>query len=52
MKISVCIPTYEMAGHGAAFLLRALESIKQQTIKDLEVVVSDHSENEEIRDIC
>ena len=52
MKISVCIPTYEMGGRGAAFLSRALESVKLQTVKDLEIVVSDHSEDDCIQKLC
>ena len=52
MKISVCIPTYEMGGRGAAFLSRALESVKLQTVKDLEIIVSDHSEDDCIQKLC
>ena len=52
MKISICIPTYEMGGRGAAFLSRAIESVKLQTVKDLEIVVSDHSKDDCVQQVC
>ena len=52
MKISICIPTYEMGGRGASFLSRALESVKLQTVKDLEIVVSDHSKDNCVQQVC
>ena len=44
-KISVCIPTYEMRGFGAAFLKQCLDILKKQTFKDFDVVISDYSNN-------
>lgn len=52
MRFSICIPTYEMHGHGGACLERLLDSIYRQTCKDVEVVVSDHSRIDDIETIC
>jgi len=52
MKVSICIPTYEMHGKGTEFLFTALKSIKNQTYKNIEIVVSDHSSNEKIKRLC
>lgn len=49
--ISVCIPTYEMAGKGAKFLAAALDSLKAQSFTDFEVVISDQSDTQEVADI-
>jgi glycosyltransferase involved in cell wall biosynthesis len=49
--ISVCIPTYEMAGEGAKFLSAALDSLKAQSFTDFEVVISDQSDTQEVADI-
>lgn len=50
--ISITIPTYEMNGIGKLFFENSLTYIAKQTFKDFEVVVSDHSESNEILDIC
>lgn len=52
MKVSVCIPTYEMRGEGARFLEESFDALSSQTFKDFEVVVSDNSANDAIRDVC
>lgn len=52
MKISICIPTYEMGGKGKDVLKRNLDIFKNQTYKDFEVVVSDNSEDNEIKNLC
>jgi glycosyltransferase involved in cell wall biosynthesis len=49
---SVCIPAYEMHGRGAAFLARSLAALDRQTLRDFEVVVSDHSANDELETLC
>jgi glycosyltransferase involved in cell wall biosynthesis len=41
-----------MGGKGSLLLKRALDSIRDQSYKDLEVVISDHSVNEEIEKLC
>lgn len=51
-KISIAIPTYEMKGYGKKFLEELFISIQKQTYKDIEVVVSDHSENNDILELC
>ena len=52
MKISICIPAYEMAGKGSTYLEQLFYSIKQQTYNNFEVIVSDHSVNQDIQRIC
>jgi glycosyltransferase involved in cell wall biosynthesis len=52
MKISICIPVYEMHGKGSTYLENLFFSIKQQTYKNFEVIVSDHSANAELKNIC
>lgn len=50
--ISVCIPTYEMKGLGATFLKESLDILDKQTFKDFDVVISDHSINNSIKNLC
>lgn len=52
MKVSICIPTWEQYGRGVEFIKNNLEKISEQTYKDFEVVISDHSQNDEIKNIC
>lgn len=47
-KISIAIPTFEAYGKGAEFLDDLLRTIEIQTFKDFEVVISDHSEDDEV----
>ena len=51
-KISIAIPTYEMKLSGVFFLEISLNKICQQSFKDIEVVISDHSVNDEIKNLC
>lgn len=51
-KISIAIPTYEMKGHGPKFLEELFVSIQNQTYKNIEVVISDHSKNNDILELC
>ena len=46
--ISICIPAYK----GLNFLTRLLDSIKDQTFKDFEVIVTDDSPDDEVRRLC
>jgi hypothetical protein len=48
---SIAIPTYEMAGKGAEFLNFSLDILNKQTFKDFEVVISDHSLNDEVKNV-
>lgn len=53
MKVSVCIPTYAMQGQGINFLSVAIKSVAiQQEVEDIEIVVSDHSIGDEVKDLC
>jgi glycosyltransferase involved in cell wall biosynthesis len=47
-KISICIPTYEANGRGVEFLSKNITSILEQSYENFEIVISDHSKNEEI----
>lgn len=49
-KISICIPCYEMRDRGVEFLESLLWSVVAQTYKNVEVVISDHSEDSKIED--
>jgi glycosyltransferase involved in cell wall biosynthesis len=51
-RVSIAIPCYEMGGRGAECLDVALTSIESQTYRDLEVVVADHSVDDEIEQLC
>ena len=50
--ISICVPCYEMGGKGVKFLSEMLDSVERQTFRNYEVVISDHSENDEIQHFC
>src|SRR5574343_1107092 len=52
MKISICIPTYEMNGIASEFLSRSFNMLKKQTYKDFEVIVSDNSHYDDIKNLC
>jgi glycosyltransferase involved in cell wall biosynthesis len=52
LKLSICVPVYEMKGKGAYFLYRLLETIHNQSYNNYEVVVSDHSIGEELKNVC
>lgn len=49
---SICIPTYEMNGRGVDYLRFSFDCLKNQTFLDFEVVVSDHSIENEIALLC
>ena len=51
-KISICIPTYEMGGYGVEYLNHSLNILSKQTYQDFEIVISDQSENNDIKDLC
>jgi glycosyltransferase involved in cell wall biosynthesis len=50
--ISIGIPVYEMGGQGISFLDYCLGTIYPQTFSDYEIVISDHSKNDEIKLYC
>ena len=46
--ISICIPTYEFKGDGVKYLSELLDSLRKQTFKNFDIVVSDHSLDDKI----
>lgn len=52
MRFSIVIPTWEQYGKGTFFLNQLFNSIKKQSFKDFEIIISDHSKNEEIKNLC
>ena len=46
-KVSICIPAY----NNAAEVKRLLESIRMQTFRDMEIILTDDSTNEEIAEL-
>jgi glycosyltransferase involved in cell wall biosynthesis len=50
--LSICIPTYEMHGKGAKFLEHSFKLLEIQTFKDFNIVISDHSLDDKIKDLC
>lgn len=50
-KVSIAIPAYEMHGKGAEFLNFALNGIYHQTYKNIEVIISDHSLNDDVQNV-
>lgn len=51
-KISIAIPTYEMGGRGREALEFSFEKIATQSFKNFDVVISDHSKDNAIKDLC
>jgi len=51
-KISVCIPAYEMEGHGVDYLEFSLQKLEEQDFRDFEVVISDQSTDTRIEELC
>jgi glycosyltransferase involved in cell wall biosynthesis len=49
-KISISIATYEANGNGLNFIKKNVESFKKQTYKNIELVISDHSINDDIKE--
>jgi len=49
---SIAIPTWEFHGKGKYFLYDLLESIRDQTLPPSEIIISDHSVNNDIYDMC
>ena len=50
--ISICIPTYEMSGRGVGYLTHSFNILSKQSFKDFDVVISDHSQNDDIKKLC
>ena len=52
MKISICIPTWEQYGRGLDFLKNNFDCILNQTYKNFNVIISDHSLDDNIKNLC
>jgi|TARA_B100002019_G_C21242635_1_gene586415 glycosyltransferase involved in cell wall biosynthesis len=52
MKVSIAVPVFEYYGFGVEMLDDMFRTISQQTLKDVEVVISDHSVDTEIEEYC
>ena len=50
--LSICIPTYEMKGKGNIFLKQSFDVLASQTFKDFDIVISDHSKDDQIKNLC
>ena len=48
---SIAIPTYGYNGNGVDFLNFSLELLYTQTFKDFEVIISDHSIDDTIKEV-
>lgn len=51
MKVSVAIPCYDMNGKGDFFLDFNIEKIARQTHRDIEIVISDHSKTDIVKNV-
>lgn len=49
---SITIPTYGYDGKGSEFLEFSFKKLKNQTFKDFNVIISDHSIDDTIKQIC
>lgn len=47
-KISICIPVWEQHGVGLPYLKDLIHSIQRQTFQNWELIISDHSKNDDI----
>ena len=52
MKLSVAVPTFEYYGRGVEVLDDMFRTISIQTLRDVEVVISDNSINDDIHNYC
>ena len=50
--ISIAMPTYESFGRGVEFLEFQFQKFLEQTYKDFELVISDHSRDDNIQQLC
>jgi glycosyltransferase involved in cell wall biosynthesis len=50
--ISICIPTYEMKGMGVEYLEYSFNILYSQTYTNFEIIISDHSTSNEIKELC
>ena len=51
-KISIAIPTHDRGVNGGLWLSELFETLKFQTFKDFDIVISDQSKNNIIYNTC
>lgn len=51
LKISICVPTWEQYKKGVIFLKELFDTIKKQTYKNFDVIISDHSIGDDIHSL-
>lgn len=51
-RLSICIPAYDMGGKGAEYLAESFDHLKNQSLADFEVVVSDQSDSDGVAQVC
>jgi hypothetical protein len=49
---SICIPTWEIRGIGSHYLEYSFNILAQQTFKDFDIIISDNSYNNSIKEVC
>lgn len=49
---SIAIPTYEMHGNGTSFLEFQFKILEKQSFNSFDIVISDHSSNDDIKNLC
>lgn len=52
MKLSIAIPCWNMNGFGREILKFSLDILSKQSMKDFEVVITDHSIDNDLKDLC
>lgn len=52
MRFSIAIPAHDRGENGPIWMKELLDSIKIQSFKDLEIIVSDQSKNNNILNVC
>ena len=52
VKVSIAVPAYEHFDRGVEFLDDLFRTISIQTLKEVEVVVSDHSTEDNVEKFC
>jgi len=51
-EITIAIPSHDRGENGPKWMRELLDSLKQQTFQDFDVVVSDQSKNDNIMNVC
>jgi len=52
MKFSICMASYEMGDYGYRLLDECFGLLLEQTNQDFEIILSDHSDNDKIYQVC